>query len=248
MIEQHPHRAIAINGPHARDRKPPQLHRKDQDHHHAEEKRRDRNAHEHDKGDRLVGPSILTRGGHHARRHAQERTQHKGRARKDQRGPETVKHLVQHRAIERKAAAEIALHHMAEPNEITRHQALIQAQIAVQLFDVFRRGIRAKDRRRRIAGDHRHDQKHDYADAQKHRDRRDEPFENISGHVIAPSMWRDPARDRAAYPQFLVTSSKSRKNEGCNEKPSTRSEVTAFCFQLATNTQGASSCTIPCIS
>ena len=57
-----------------------------------------------------------------------------------------------------------------------------------------------------------------------------------------------PAHTRPESPQFFTTSSSNRKNEGCKAKFATRSLVTAFCFQFATNTQGASSCTMVCIS
>jgi hypothetical protein len=57
---------------------------------------------------------------------------------------------------------------------------------------------------------------------------------------------RAPAGERSSH--SFVTSCSSRKKDGCRSKSSTASEVTAFCFQLATNTQGASSWTIACIS
>jgi len=53
-----------------------------------------------------------------------------------------------------------------------------------------------------------------------------------------------PARGhfpRAGWTQFFTTFSSSSRNEGCSWKFSTRSVVTAFCFQLATKTHGASS-------
>jgi hypothetical protein len=228
--------------------------------------RRDRYPDQHEERDQLVRRAVLPRRRHRAGRHPQHRAGDERGAREDQRRREPVEHLVEHRAVERERPPEVALQHVAEPDQVLLRQRPVEPELPVERRHVLRRRIGPEDRERRVARDHRHDQEHDQRDPQQHRDRRDEPPEDVEPHRLVshrPSGPRAGGRARArrrprgvdppdgrlprARPrQFFSTSFRSRKNDGCRSNPATRSEVTAFCFQFATNTHGASSCTISC--
>src|SRR5690606_26058106 len=74
---------------------------------------------------------------------------------------ETLQHLVEHGPVEREGPAEIALEQVAEPDQVSLGQGLVEAELRVEAGDVFGRGEIAEDGGRRVARDQRHDQEHD---------------------------------------------------------------------------------------
>ena len=61
-------------------------------------------------------------------------------------------HRLQHRLAGAEGAAEIALQHMAEPDEITLPDRLIQAHVSPQRSQILRRRLVGKDRMARSPG------------------------------------------------------------------------------------------------
>ncbi len=110
--------AAAIDREHAGGGQPAQIDREEQDQQQPEPEGRDRNPDQHDEGQDLVGPAILPGGGPDADQQAEDGAQDQRCARQDQGCREPLQNLVEHRAVQGIGPTEIALEHVAEPDEI----------------------------------------------------------------------------------------------------------------------------------
>ena len=81
-----------------------------------------------------------------------------------------LQYLVQDRTVQAVGAAEVALNKITEPDDVALDKGAIEAEIAVQLLNIFRRCERAEDRGCGIAWNHRHDREHDDGQPEQNRD------------------------------------------------------------------------------
>ena len=143
-------------------------------------------------------------------------------------------HLGQDLAAQRDRAAEIALHHAAEPARVLHGQGAVEAQLAVQALDVLARGLGAQHDGRRVA----RRQVHHGEDEQR------DPEENGDGEEQPP----DDVSLEAAAPYCSHTCVSTRSKFGCSLKPCTRLRWMITCLPWSTKIHGASSTTTFCAS
>ena len=130
-----------------------------------------------------VGPPVLSDGRHHPRQQAEHRTD-------DQRGPgqhqgcgKTLEDLVDYRPVEIVGAAKVALQEIGKPDEVLLDQAAVQAELGLELCDIFGRGVGAKNGQCRIARNGRHDDKNDHRQPEKDGHRGDQTFQDVDVHA-----------------------------------------------------------------
>ena len=112
---------------------PPQLDRKEQLQQRGKEERRQRDADQRERGNRVVGAGILPGGRNHAERHRNEDLEEERDGAHDERQPDRVVELFHHRYRVLPRISEMAGAEIAQPAEIAGKDVLVKAVHRVEL-------------------------------------------------------------------------------------------------------------------
>ena len=175
---------------------PVELHREDDDHHHAEPVMRHRDAGDRDRGRDLVDPGVAEIAGDQAEQQP-EREADQGRGnRKRDRVADRAQHFRQHRAAGGDGIAEIAMERPPHPEAELNRQRPVEAVGGAQLRGEFLRRIRRQHRDQRIAGRDVHQQEAHQRHADHDRDDIDDASGDVSKHEFTFSSSFSPCGRR----------------------------------------------------
>ena len=120
---------------------PPELDREEQLQQRRKEERRQRNAHQCDRRDRIVRAGILLRCGQHAERHRNQQRDHKRNAAHDDRQADDLVELRHRRHVPLPAIAEVAHNGLRQPRKEARHDVQVETIGGIQLLQPFLIGL-----------------------------------------------------------------------------------------------------------
>ena len=184
----HPLRGGAKQAAIALHRQPLQLNGKDVDQHIANHKHRHRKARHRKPREQVIEPAAHAPSGDRAQRNGYQHSEHHGASGQGHRGFDALRDQFGNRSIEIKRVAQVALHHLTQPDHELRDDGLGQAQLLTDAIDVFVGGVVTRNHGGRIPGREPQDQKHDHRHREQHRDQRQQALHQKTQHgAVAPS-------------------------------------------------------------
>ena len=163
---------------------PVELHREDDDQHHAEPVMRHGNAGDRERGRELVDPGVAEIAGDQPEQQPEREADQRGGNRQRDRVADRAQHFRQHRATGRDRAAEIAMQRAPEPQAELHRQRPVEAVGGAHLRGEFLRGIGRQHRDQGIAGRDVHQQEAHQRDAEHDRDDVDDAPEGVDEHGL----------------------------------------------------------------
>ena len=161
---------------------PVELHREDDDQHHAEPVMRHRDAGDRDRGRDLVDPGVAEIAGDQAEEQSEREADQRGGNRQRHGVADRAHHFGQHRAAGGDGIAEIAMERLPQPEPELHRQRTVEAVGDAQLRRQFLRRIRRQDGHERIAGRDVHQQEAHQRHADHDRDHIDDTSGDIGEH------------------------------------------------------------------